>query len=479
MFGYTKIRLTYLYLLSILLLGCGSNGVEHNTNEVIQKTSSSVIEKPVFNAGDLFPHINCIGDPSLSFALYIPQSYTAGAKMPVLLLFDPKGDGTYPLTKYKKLADYYGYILVGSNDSKNGNSGQLTGHILEELMRSVGSTINADSARIYAGGFSGGARVAAVLGLSPAGIQGLALCGAGFPSDQWNGAPPSVIVAMAGNTDMNLSEILTVTPKQEFKGRYQVIRFNGKHEWPAEDVFETAFMAFESYAMRDNLRAKNEKILKHIDDRFRQSTAELNVSGRMIENKLIYEAWIKDLEGLSPIDNIKKTYNDMVSRPQFIMTSKNEIATLQQELMLKNVLREAIGTKDTAWWWNTVQSMQADINNSKDRQKSEMVQRAQGYVSLSLYSAINQAMLTDPNNKDLLFYLTTLYQIADSHNSESWYLSAIAAAKRGDEVRAINFLNRSVDEGFTDIQRFQSESTFQQMRVGQELEKLADRMRKK
>ena len=69
MFGYTKIRLTYLYLVSILLLGCGSKGVEEITKEVNQSIGNSANEKPVFNAGDLFPHINCTGDPSLSFAL--------------------------------------------------------------------------------------------------------------------------------------------------------------------------------------------------------------------------------------------------------------------------------------------------------------------------------------------------------------------------------------------------------------------------
>jgi predicted esterase len=470
-------RLNFLLLLFILISSCKSDSGQQETTTANQTTEITQPTKPVFNAGDLLERINCTGDPSLTFALYLPTSYSDKVKIPLILFFDPQGDGVLPLNKYRKLADQYGYALMASNDSRNGNNAQQTAHILEELVQSSLTILNTDSSRIYAAGFSGGARVAAMLGLSPSGIQGLAISGAGFPSEQWSSIPPSVIVAMAGNSDMNLSEFMTLQPREEFKGRYQFIRYNGKHEWPPVEIFENAFMAFESFAMRDKLKAADQKVFQYIDSRFRQQAAQLNVGGRLIESKLLYEAWIKDLEGQFEIADVIKAYNGIVSRPQYQMNTKNETIILEEEIKLRAFYAESIGTKDTVWWYDNMQKLQTEIKVSKDRQRSEMLQRVQGYVSLGLYSALSRVMRTNMQDTKSSGYLSTLYRITDPENAEAWYLSAIIASVEGKSGQAIMYLQKSVDAGFSDLKRLQTETAFQPLNASTDFEKIVSRVR--
>ena len=70
--------------------------------------------------GKVTKKVSVIADPSLSYALYLPSNYLAGSRIPVMIAFDPSGDGLFPVEKYKDLAEKYGFILMGSYDSENG-----------------------------------------------------------------------------------------------------------------------------------------------------------------------------------------------------------------------------------------------------------------------------------------------------------------------------------------------------------------------
>jgi hypothetical protein len=470
------IRSMFFFLIITAIISCSGNTEQRSDEPINHATVIEENTRPSFNAGELISRINCPGDPQLSFALYLPLGYSNSKKHPVMILFDPQGDGSLPLKKYKKLADHYGYVMMGSNDSRNGNLREQTAHILEEMMRSVRTVVNPDSLRIYAAGFSGGARVASLLGLSPSGIQGFAVCGAGFPVESWYSVPPSVIVALSGNSDMNLSELEKIKPREEFKGRFQLIRYNGKHEWPPEELFENVFMAFESYAMRDKIRETDKELLLHIDTRFRQQAAQLNVSGRLIEGKLLYEAWIKNLGGQFETAEIEKTYHELTRRPQYSLYSRNEVKMLEEEIRLRNFYTEAIGSKDTSWWRSNMGKLHQEIRDTKERLNAEMLERVKGYMSLAIYTTLNRAVSASKGPL-YLDYLTAIYRITDPENPESWYVSAVHAATQQKNAEALNYLHLAVENGFTDLRRIQSEPGFSGISGSSGFEKVLNAIR--
>ncbi len=100
--------------------------------------------------------MECAGAAGKSYALFIPSFAPPHAERvesgrylyPVIISFDPHGSGLLPLTMYKDLAEKFGYILVGSNDSKTGLAGEQIKEIVTALMHEVRSLYPVDTNRI-------------------------------------------------------------------------------------------------------------------------------------------------------------------------------------------------------------------------------------------------------------------------------------------------------------------------------------------
>src|SRR3954463_3577923 len=72
-------------------------------------------------AGKISDDVKCLAEPSQSYALYLPSNYTPERPWPVILAFDPGARGRVPVERYQVAAETYGYIVAGSNQSRNGS----------------------------------------------------------------------------------------------------------------------------------------------------------------------------------------------------------------------------------------------------------------------------------------------------------------------------------------------------------------------
>src|SRR5215216_4187853 len=87
-----------------------ASSIVHAQTESLPK--AQIIEKVI-----------CKTDASQSYALYLPSTYTAQKKWPLLLAFDPMARGPLPLERFKEAAEKHGYIVIASNNSRNGPGG--------------------------------------------------------------------------------------------------------------------------------------------------------------------------------------------------------------------------------------------------------------------------------------------------------------------------------------------------------------------
>ncbi|HRG90885.1 MAG TPA: hypothetical protein PLW44_17810, partial [Chitinophagales bacterium] len=101
-----------------LAAGCKQNSTGNTTTAT--ETPKTVEVKDTFTPGVVIPSVISKMDATQSYALYLPSNYTDTSALPVMLFFDPHGDGAVPLNLYARLAEKNGYILMGSNISKNG-----------------------------------------------------------------------------------------------------------------------------------------------------------------------------------------------------------------------------------------------------------------------------------------------------------------------------------------------------------------------
>src|SRR5947199_4446716 len=70
--------------------------------------------------GRVVERVVCSGDKSQSYALYLPASYSAERAWPILYCLDPGARGRVPVERFHEAAERAGFIVAGSNNSRNG-----------------------------------------------------------------------------------------------------------------------------------------------------------------------------------------------------------------------------------------------------------------------------------------------------------------------------------------------------------------------
>ena len=98
-----------------MFMAC-SEQVKKNEQPPDAASTAPVVEKDTFPVSKIIPVVECKKNPSLSYALYLPHQYVDSARLPVLILTDPHGDGLFPVSKYYSLAEKFGVILDDDDD---------------------------------------------------------------------------------------------------------------------------------------------------------------------------------------------------------------------------------------------------------------------------------------------------------------------------------------------------------------------------
>ncbi len=155
-----------LIILIFYAIACANKNPAETSGDNTKDTTvvSNAETQDSFDVGKVIHHVICKTDAAQSYALYIPVKGNKEA-LPIIYFFDPHVDGSLPLNKYKALADAYDFILIGSNNSKNGNDWSITENIWHTLFDDTQKRLKINSNRIYTCGFSGGAKVASYVAL--------------------------------------------------------------------------------------------------------------------------------------------------------------------------------------------------------------------------------------------------------------------------------------------------------------------------
>lgn len=206
--------------------------------------------------GTVIPDIRCLGDPKFSYALYMPSAYSDERTWPIIYALSPSGDGETPVRLLAGAAERFGYIVMGSNNSRNGPWEPILA-AQQAMMKEAADRFRLDPKRSYAAGFSGGARAALDMALSHRRrFAGVILCGGVFSSRKdLPDHSPLAVYGLVGNSDLALEEHLRA--EQQLRERrytqWQHI-FDGTHQWPSPSDFLEAVEFMEIAAMRRDLR---------------------------------------------------------------------------------------------------------------------------------------------------------------------------------------------------------------------------------
>lgn len=211
--------------------------------------------------GQIVDDVKCAADPSQSYALYLPSNYSTGRTWPVILAFSPMARGRVPVERFQQAAEKYGYILAGSNNSRNGDW-QSSQDAIRSMPTDITARFSIDRKRVYTAGFSGGSRVAMQVALSSGKIAGVIACSAGFPDAQPRKSAPFPIFGTAGTEDFNYLEMRRLD--RTLTTPHRLLIFEGTHDWLPASLASDAIEWLEVQAMKSGLRPRDEALLDKI-----------------------------------------------------------------------------------------------------------------------------------------------------------------------------------------------------------------------
>jgi dienelactone hydrolase len=422
------------------------------TNTVAENKTPT--DEPV-HADSIIEKITCEDHPQFSYSLLVPNNYQAEKTWPLVIFFDPHAAGDLPLKKYRALANQFGFIFAGSNNSKNNlNPPGAYAEIYKALRTDLEKKLNIQKNRIYLAGFSGGARVALNLGLADNSVAGVIANSAGFDPANAPLRDGFVVYGLAGDEDFNLLEQKrTEKNLQQYPSLiHQLAEFNGKHEWAPLERMRDAFIFLECAARYKKISTATNT---NVEDAYQSLENQL----KKTKDKKLRLKLLQNTSGFSLAGICSKAIQreaESVSKSDFAkqLFAEEEKADAE-ETVLQNNYAQKVFTESADFWNATVANWEATPKNNS---KYKLNCRLQSYISMVVYIS-----LQSPEGKQNVLLrekLLLIYELVDPKNSEWAYLKAVLRAQQGNREEALRLLNECVKLNFNDKQRVNNQSEF-------------------
>ncbi len=447
-----------------------------------------------FPKGQIIDRVLCAKDRQFSYALYLPSSYAAEKKWPVIVCFDPRAQGRRPVELLRSAAESYGYIVAGSLDSKNGPL-EPSQQAAKAVWADIKERLSIEPERVYAAGFSGGAEVAV---LFPYFVEtkaaGIISCGAGLPSrhePQW--VRPASYCGIIGNLDFRYWDMDRLEEQfDEAKVTHRIIFFDGWHQWPSADLLGEAVEWLELIAMKGELRAKETPFIEAEFQKRLKIAQGLEAQGRLVLGVRELESIASDFADLRDVSEAEQRAREIKSRPEYQGLEKERSAARERELVLQpRVLQvfanfdqlvsnqATVRLKDIARALD-VDTLIADSAQTKDVFRSEMARRVLSQIAILADQRGFRAR--DAGHFPLAvvcFELAVESSLGHPMNPGEYYNLAAAYALWGKTKEALKNLKLAAEKGFDNLELLENDRGMDSLRGTEEYKKLVGRLKSK
>src|SRR5262245_6765190 len=437
--------------------------------------------------GKIIERVVCLKDSSQSYALYLPPNYSTDRRWPVIYAFDPGARGPRPVERFKDAAEKYGYIIVGSNNSRNSPNKPST-EIINTLFDDTQTLLSIDQNRIYATGMSGGARVAGMVAKSLGDrAAGVILCGAGFSDPK----PPEKtlpypVFGVAGIEDFNWIELRQLHRALDSIGSSnRFLTFDGDHVWAPSDFCFMAVEWMELQAMKSGRRQRDEKLIAELFDKMAGAARADESAKRVYEAFLKYEAIAKDFNGLRETPEFARRADELRSGKEVKDHLKREKTAEQaqrqrtQEFLtareqLKTAENPSVAMMGVKGMISSLRKKAASADEGVDRL---VARRALGLFYVLMSDEAN-------NHRRAKKYQEAAVSLALAaeirpDNPQIFFSLARACALGGDKRQALEALKKAVELGFTNADEIVVNADFASIRNEAAYKQLIDNARQK
>ena len=440
--------------------------------------------------GQIVERVEALNDSSQSYALYLPSNYTPDRKWPVLYAFDPGARGRVPVERFKEAAEKYGWIVVGSNNSRNGPWNVVV-NAWNAMLKDTHQRFAIDDARMYATGFSGGARAAVRIAIGCKCLAGVIATGAGFPVDL---APSPqmhfVFFGAAGVDDFNYPELKSLEEPLTKAGIiHRVQTFDGRHEWPPVSTVTAAIEWMEVHAMKAGKRPRDDGFINSTGQQILSDARTLEEAKKYSEAYRLYLDLAQSFKGLRDVAEIETKVNQLAASREVKAAIREEQAQIRKQRELESRLSTLIAARDGAASINQTEEAFADGNllpkilndlrkqskASDDSAQRRIARRVLDGLFVGLIEQGISLLQTEKNYSESIKPLKLATEVNPDRPAAFFYLAWAYAGNR-DKKKSLQALNTAVEKGFSDPAMITANKAFDSIRNEPEYQQIMARL---
>lgn len=430
-----------------------------------------------FPIGEIVDPVACLADPSQTYALYLPEGYTAERRWPVLLVFDPRSRGTAAAEIFLEGAKRYGWLILSSNNTRSDSSWEPNVKAVNAMLPELGRRWAADPERVYAAGFSGGAHVAWSVGVETQRLAGVISSGGRVEQPWMVDDVTFASYGTVGTVDFNHAGMHAVDEHFGSRGApHRLEVFEGPHRWLSSEMATEAMGWMEVVAMRQGRRPVDRELAARVLAVDLEGAAGLEAAGRVVAAFERYQAIVRTYAGWPEVE------------PFDVSAASERVAALEGSKELRAELKER--RRWDLYEQGYRQRLGQTIARIRDvdqpmptgRVLRELeIGRLKKQLEKGGYAALTAERLLETVFTQTGFYLmrdflgsrqyrraAVVLEVATEIKPElpgPWYNLACARAREGEKKEALEALRRAVERGFED---------FDQMRRDPDLRSLHD-----
>ncbi len=421
-----------------------------------------------------------------TFTLYLPKKFDENEPASIVFIFEPAGRGKVGIQPFIEAAERYNYILVCSNDSKNGPFETNT-DIINRLFQSVFASFLLNEDRIYTAGFSGGSRLASAAAVLSKRMAGVIACGAGFSSYLLH--KPMVredfsYVGLIGEQDMNYQEMLSAQDWLDGLQMDNELFINGDgHSWPPSDQILKAFDWLELEAFRKNQKPINWFDIKKVYQRFYDEASTTESQNKIESAVWEYQRLQRNFYQYYTLDSISEKVTKLKASSEYGKQVRKRMALKTEEETMRrgfvNRFASEIKKKPpihkVKWWQKKLNNLREEYLLSEDRQR----QLAGIRTSNMLYAlAIESANihLQDKNYNKSLYCHQVLAELQPK-GSYPIFLIAKDYAQLYMEDETFEYLKLAISMGFSEKKFILNATEFYKYRSSERFKNLIEKMK--
>jgi hypothetical protein len=433
-----------------------------------QSSIPASVPAAALQPGTLLAKVVTTAAPEQSYALYLPSSYSAAKRWPIVYVFDPSAHGEIPAALIKPAAEQFGYIIAASNKSKNG-PWKPAAIAAQAMWNDTHDRLVIDDQRVYFAGFSGGARVAAHLAQSCNCTQAVFLNGAGFAND----SPPSnrdsfAVFITAGLLDFNYSELLGLDTQLDTLGTPHFLRrFSGTHQWAPPEIWPEALAWADLLAMKTKRRERDDAFISAQLANFTAAAQKFEQDGDLYFSWQFLRATAATFAGLADLAALQTHIASLESNPAIRVGQKRERDDHTQQKALEDAVYNVFGpisSPDADRNAVVVQTTQElallrdRASHEKNPDERRVLERARRAV-FAYFIETGEPLL---DSSDLRLARIYIAMAAEARPESAWPQVSLARCdlKMGRKKDALHDLQKAVAAGLTaaDLAQLPSES---------------------